>query len=140
MPEPTPATYAEFKAAFPKAEAAFIVAQLDAQATIEQARNAYQADMEAKLQAANARADAAAKARAEAEEKASKVIGVEPVPDKTKAADITDARAEAEELTAAYVKRGMTKEAAWSRVMHERPDLREALVEEANRNRSQRRR
>lgn len=66
-PENKPATFQDLEAAFPRAAAEFLVAQLKASATLEQARNAYQADLERRAADAEKRAaDAEAKAQAEA--------------------------------------------------------------------------
>lgn len=48
---PTPATLAELKSAFPKAEPAFVLAQLERAATIDQARAAWSEILEARGEA-----------------------------------------------------------------------------------------
>ncbi len=51
--EPKPATCAELKAAIPKADAAFLVAQLEANATLAQAQTAWTGELDKRLEAAN---------------------------------------------------------------------------------------
>lgn len=86
---PQPAAYADLKAAFPNAPAEFITGQLDAQATLDQARAAWQRSLEERATAAEAKATAleakAAEAAEAAKNAAGKGIGVDGLRDGTPA-------------------------------------------------------
>ncbi len=135
---PQPATYPELKAAFPKATADFLTGQLDAQATIDQARAAWQRDLEDRASAAEARAKEletkAAEAKAAAEKAAEakgKGIGVEALRDGQGGnghADPGDFHA----LVAGLVAQGLPRHKAVQRVCVEHPEAREAYVAEHN--------
>jgi len=125
---PQPAAYAELKSAFPKATADFLTSQLDAQATLEQARAAWQRNLEERAAAAEARltelqakADEAAKAAA-----AKKPIGSAGLNDSGEAtnADAGDFAA----LVDAKVAQGMPRHLAARKVAKENPAAREAYV------------
>ncbi len=125
---PQPATYPELKAAFPKAAADFLTAQLDAQTTLDQARAAWQRNLEERAEAAEARAqqaEAAAKQAAE-ETAAKKPIG---------SAGLNDAGTATEQdagdfaaLVDAKVAQGMPRHLAARKVAKENPAAREAYV------------
>lgn len=140
----TPATYHELKAAFPKAGAEFLTSQLEANATAEQARNAYQAKLEKDLEdsrketeAAKAQATAEAKARAEAEakakadaESAGNRLGVPPVADEkpgNKATD-DDPIVAWNNLVAKHTSAGMSRGKAISKAVRENPEAHKAYL------------
>ena len=125
---PQPAAYAELKAAFPKATADFLTSQLDAQATLDQARAAWQRNLEERATAAEARltelkakADEAAKAAA-----AKKPIGSAGLNDSGEATNVDAGDFAA--LVDAKVAQGMPRHLAARRVAKENPAAREAYV------------
>lgn len=127
-PTPTPpaaAQYRELKAAFPKASAEFITSQLDAAATIDQARAAWQSDLERRAEAAEARAAELATAAAAARPGVPPVAtpapaaGSEPPADPIAAWDAAVARAMAG---------GLTRQRATLAVARAQPELRAAFV------------
>ena len=146
--ENTPATYRELKSAFPKASAEFLTSQLEADATIEQARNAYQAQLEKAVEdarketeAAKAQATAEAKVRAEAEAKAKadadaagKQIGVPPVADEKAGAKTTDDDPIVawNNLVAKHTSAGMSRDKAIKKVVHENPEAHKAYLDAWN--------
>jgi ATP-dependent Clp endopeptidase proteolytic subunit ClpP len=135
---PQPATYHELKAAFPKAKADFLTSQLDANATLDQARNAYQtmleqqaADAQAKIAEAEAKVAAEAKARAEAEAKAEEAAkaattrpGVAPVGTSgaPAASGDEDPITTWNTILAGYAREGMKEGKAISRAIREYPE------------------
>ena len=126
--KPKAATLADLKGAFPKADNDFLVEQLGAEATLDQARSAYQDRLEAKL------ADAE-QARADAEAKAKPHGNTTPLGDgKTTASGdgTTDAVAEFEEAVNALTAAGMTRPQANEKVCRDKPELRKRYVAAKN--------
>lgn len=143
-PEISPVTYQELKAAFPKAAAEFFTSQLDASATMEQARNAYQSQLEkaaedarAETAAANARAEAALKAQADIQAKAqadaeaaSKKPGVPPVADANTGTTQTDDDPISawEAIVAKHTSAGIARGKAISKAVRENPEAHKAYL------------
>jgi signal peptide peptidase SppA len=126
-----PATFAEIKAACSGAPADFVVAQLDAAATVDQARNAYIAHLQSE------RDQAANRAREAADQAATSRPGVDPVGVSGKIDD--DNPAVDGEPVAAFrsavrerVAAGMSQRDAVSSVVREQPDLHVAYVNAHN--------
>lgn len=142
------ATIQELKAAFPKADDSFHVAQLEKGATLEAARTSYTALLEAKVEADKkaaeeaeqkhkAELEAAAAKTAEAEKKAQAAAedtGNDVV--RTEAGSENgggnDPAAEFRELVEKKVKGGMTRARAVAEVARDNPKLRHAMVAAAN--------
>jgi hypothetical protein len=140
--EPVPATLAELKANCDGADAGFLLSQLEAKATVTDALKAYAVKLRADAVAAKAEADAikadAAKAKKPDAEAKSKP-GVEPLAEgkATGGADAGDASEHVDQLVQARMQATKCqRHEAWGHVMSKRPDLRAALVETANANRS----
>jgi ATP-dependent Clp protease, protease subunit len=134
--EPVPATLAELKANCEGADAGFLLEQLEAKATVNDALKAFNAKLKADAVAAKAEADAAKAKKPEAEAKAKP--GVEPLGN-GKAAEgaSVDASEQVEQLVQARMQATKCqRHEAWGHVMSKRPDLRAALVEIANAARS----
>lgn len=130
--QPRPATIQELKAACAGADADWLMAQLEANATIGQAQGAWIAEQHRRIDASEkARAEAEAK-RIEAEEKAARAAqspGVEPVSDSADATagpsdPIGDWNAEIAKKTAM----GMDRKRATLAVGRENPRLHEAYI------------
>jgi ClpP class serine protease len=134
-----PASYHELKAALAGADPAFLTSQLDANATVEQARNAWMAKLSADNQAL-------AKKNAELEQQ-HQAGGTPPTNNQGKkpgvpglVADATtppasysgDAIAEFESQVAANVKAGMPRANAVSRVISQQPELHAAYLQAKN--------
>jgi ATP-dependent Clp endopeptidase proteolytic subunit ClpP len=136
-----PAAYQDLKAAFPKASAEFLTSQLDASATLDQARAAYQTQLEKRAEEAEAKAAAEAKARAEAKATAAgKKPGVPPIPDGGNATGSQNGDADPiaawNDLVANYAKQGLDKGKAIAKAVREHPEAHEAFLaawNEANR-------
>jgi ATP-dependent Clp protease protease subunit len=125
---PKPATLPELKAACPNADAAFLMAQLEATATVEAAGKAWMTELASKLAATNAELEKAKKAPPAA---AATAAGVDPLPagGKSDATDVSgDPIAEFNELVAAQVKLGKPQNQAHAFVCRKNPELREAMV------------
>jgi ATP-dependent protease ClpP protease subunit len=117
------ATYQELRSSFPKADAAFIVSQQEAQATLPQAQAAYQAALENRLAAAEAKAG---KGKSEA-------VGVTVQPEgRLIDGSITDPVSEWHDALAALTGKGLSRARASSKLAAERPELREAFVDAYN--------
>lgn len=126
---PKAATLPELKAACPGANAEFLMAQLEASATIEAAGKSWMTELTNKLAASNAELEKAKKAPPPAT--APTATGVEPLPtgSKASAADVSgDPIAEFEELVTAQVKLGKPQHQANAIVCRKHPELREAMV------------
>lgn len=144
------ATSKELKAAFPKADATFLLDQLDRGATIDEARVAWAETLEARLEI---RDEELAAAR-----KSSKPAGVKPLKSKRRSEDMPpeddeeelpvgegeDATDE-EDTPAAFwgavarrQRSGMSRKAAISATVRENPRRHEAMVAAANRSRGRR--
>jgi ATP-dependent Clp endopeptidase proteolytic subunit ClpP len=140
---PGPATYQELKATFPKGGSEFITSQLDASATMDQARAAYQAMLEKRAEAAETKAAAAEaavqKARADAEAKAKAVgQGVPPIGGNAGNSDDADGRGQDpivvfNALVDAHVAKGLARGKAISRVVREHPEAHAAYLAAHNR-------
>jgi hypothetical protein len=130
--KPAAATAAELRAACPKASADFILAQIEAGATVASATTAYNAELLKQLEAKDKQlADAAAAKPAEA----NRGPGVKPLPAATRVDASTDGSAaeQVEELVAAEMKRtGKPKHEATRAVFAKNPELRQQLVAEHN--------
>lgn len=136
---PQAASYADLKAALPDAGADFIVAQMDAQATLAQAQGAYVKHLQAKAAEADAARVAAeaeaAKAKAEAEElkRAPKAVGVDaPLAQAGESTEGVNASEEFEAKVSALVTAGKPRNEAIKTVGTKHPDLRAAWVAEHN--------
>jgi ATP-dependent protease ClpP protease subunit len=119
-----PATFAELKTTFPQADATFIVAQQEASATLDQARNAYQAMLEKKLQAAEARAG-----------KSTSALGVSVAPEGRvlgSGVSTGDPIGKWEAALAQLTATGLPSRVAISRLVAERPELHAAYLEAYN--------
>lgn len=134
--EPVPATLAELKGACEGADPAFLLEQLEAKATVTDALKAYAVKLKADADAAKAEAAKAKATKPEPEAKGKQ--GVEPLAEgKATGGDSADAADLVEQLVAERVKAtGCRRHEAWGHVMSKRPDLRAALVESANSQRS----
>lgn len=125
---PQPATYAELKAACVGADADFICKQLEVNATVAQAQQAWMAEQQRRIEAANAEA---AKAREEARLAKVEKPGVAPVASGkvTEQAATGDPIAEFNEAVAEEMRRtGKPRHAAHAAVCRARPELRDAYV------------
>jgi hypothetical protein len=141
---PQPAAYAELKAAFPKATADFLTAQLDANATLDQARAAWQRDLEERAAAAEARltelqakADEAAKASAEAlakQQKQKPAPGCDGLPEGN-AGGTSAGGCDFLALVDAEVALGTPRHVATAKVARRNPEARAAYVAAHNANR-----
>lgn len=111
-----PATFAELKAACVGADAAFLVSQLEASATVDQARNSWMAEQNRRIEAAK------------------KLPGVEAVGTKAVPAvqQFGAAKAEWDAKTEALIAKGKSKKEAFSLVDRQNPGLREAMIEQVN--------
>jgi ATP-dependent protease ClpP protease subunit len=119
MSTSTPASFAELKAAFPRADASFIVAQQEAQATLPQAQAAYQAALENRLAAAESRAG--------------KAVGVNVVPEgRMIDGSVSDPISEWRDAMAALTAKGLSKQRATSKLVSEQPQLHAAYLEAYN--------
>lgn len=140
---PASASYQDLKAAFPKAGSDFLCAQMDAGATLDQARNSYIASLETSLAAATAQAPCeeeeepdsaeakAKKAKASARSSA-KPSGVKPLATPPGQPEPVDPAVEWREAIEAKVKAGAPRVRAVATVARERPELREAMIAAAN--------
>lgn len=132
---PRAASFAELKAAMPKADAQFICDQLERKATLDEARAAYVSAIEAKAEAALTAQAEAEKAKAEAEAKlAAPRPGVEALADGRvgEKEPIVDPIAKWEEAVAAQMKRGKNRASAIRAVVDEQPELQAAYIEAHN--------
>lgn len=120
--EPRAATYPELKAALVGADPAFIVAQLDAGSTLDQARSAWMAEQQSRIAAAQQQANEAKAAGAK--------TGAPPLTTTTKTASAPagDAIATWNERVAAEVKAGRSRADAVRRVSAADPDLHQAFI------------
>ena len=130
---PTAATIAELKAACVGADAGFLVAQLEAGATVAQAQVAWIAEQRNRLEAAEkAKTEAEAKAK-EAEAKAN-APGVDALGD-GKAGPTTESAdpvAEWHQAIATKEKAGLERPKAIAAVVHEQPELHQAYLDAVN--------
>lgn len=132
--EATPAaTHKEIAAACPGADADFILAQLNADATLSQAQHAWMKEQQKRIDAAEAKA-AEAKAAAEeaSQQAAQKKPGHKPVNDTASEAGSGDAKASWDEKVQALVDKGIPKAQAVKRVNAANPGLREQMLAEVN--------
>lgn len=138
---PQPAAYQDLKAAFPSAPADFLTSQLDANATLDQARAAWQRNLEERATAAEARAKdleakAAEAAKAAKNAAKGKGIGVEALRDGTPAGqggtEPSDATGQFEAAVELAMAAGKPRHKAIRDVGRKHPELRAAWVEEAN--------
>lgn len=131
-PLPAAATVQQLRAAFPKASNEFILAQLERSATMEQAKDAYSAHLQAELDRAtakNAELEQAAKSKSDAAG-AVKHVGTRPSGKEASADTGGDALAEFEDAVAAEMTRNprLTRAQAHERVCKQNPELRKAMV------------
>ncbi len=135
---PRPATLKELRAACPGADDTFLVAQLDGEATADQAAKAWMAEQGRRLEAANRKAADAEAKRAEAEKKAAAGAaknGVEPLGNAAKGPKTEDAGdpIEAfEAIVAGYVAQGMRRPKAVSKAVHAHPEAHAAYIRAYN--------
>jgi ATP-dependent Clp protease protease subunit len=125
---PKAATIQELKAACPNADAAFLMAQMEASATADAAGKAWMAELSKKLEATNAEL---VKAKAAAPAAPAPVAGVDPLPVapvKPTAETRGDAVEAFEEAVAVQVKLGKPRHKATQIVCQKNPELREAMV------------
>jgi ClpP class serine protease len=120
------ATYAQLKSGCPGADAAFLCAQLEVAATLEQARENWMAEQSRRLKLAQDAATAAAAAAITANKKP----GVQTLGAGTIAVTETtgDPIAAWDEAVAAKVKTGLSKARAIAAVVHENPELHESYL------------
>jgi signal peptide peptidase SppA len=122
---PQAATYAEIKAGCPGADADFICKQLEANATLAQAQQAWMAEQNRRIDVANENAKQAAVVKP----------GVQPIADGKGAATQAasgDSIAEWDAKVAELVKAGKPKHVATATVARKYPELRAAYVEAHN--------
>jgi ATP-dependent Clp protease protease subunit len=127
---PKAATVQELKAAFPEADAAFLLAQVEAAATMETAGKAWMVQLAKQLADTKAELAAAKKAPPAA---AAPATGVDPLPaggkpEASGAGAGGDAVAEFHEKVAALVKLGKPQHTAMQTVCRKHPELRAAFV------------
>lgn len=130
--KPQPATSAELRAACPGATSDFILAQLEAGATIQNAQAAFIAEQQKQVELAQKEAEEA-KAKAEQAEAASKLPGNQAVQtDHSQSNDWSGggARAAWKSAISEKTSRGMSNQDAAVAVDRENPGLREAMVAE----------
>jgi signal peptide peptidase SppA len=134
---PRPASYDELKTECLGADSAFLCGQLDAKATLPQARAAWMSEQQSRLAAAtNEAKDAKAAARAGS-------LGVEPLgggAGKSPATVAGDPVAAFHDAVASKVAAGMKRDKAVVAVVHENPELHDQFVAAVNADRPQRRR
>ena len=125
--ETTAATYEQLKAALPTADASFICDQLDAKATVDQARGAFMAECDKRVAIAEAKAK-------ELEAKPQPAPGVDPLSAGGSGTITSDGDAVAlwHEAVAAEVAQGKTKAKAISSTAKKNPDLHTAYVRAVN--------
>lgn len=133
--EPVPATLAELKSNCEGADAGFLLEQLEAKATVNDALKSFNAKLKADAIAAKAEAETAKAKKPEPEAKAKP--GVEPLANAGTEKPAVDPMERAEELTAQRMEsRKEPRHKAWAHVMRANPELRAQLIEAANANRS----
>ena len=131
--EPAAATFEELQEHLVGADAEFVVGQLKARATLDEARAAWMAEQSARIAAAEKRADDAAAA--------GDAGGVDPVGTRgEEAAAGGDAGETFWAAVAEKRKAGASKARAVAAVAREHPELREAMIEEHNLEHNKRRR
>jgi len=134
-PSPQPATFKELKAAFPAATADFLTAQLEADATIDQARAAYTKALEERAAAAEAKAqEAEAKAAEQAQAQADhhKSPGVDGLPEGQGQSTDTDAGDFRALVAERARERNIPTHLAARQIAREHPEARQAAVAEHN--------
>lgn len=130
---PATATYAELKAACVGADPAFLCAQMESAATVENAVKAWMGELTQRADAATA---AAAESKAEADKAKSQKSGVEPLGSGSSASGSTsDPVAEWHTAIDAKMAAGLTKTKAAAAVVRQQPDLHAAYIEAVNANR-----
>ena len=127
---PQPATFKELKAAFPNATAEFLTAQLEADATIDQARAAYTKALEERAAAAEARAQEAETAAKQAQ--AGKAPGVDGLPEGQGQSTDTDAGDFRALVAERARERNIPTHLAARQIAREHPEARQAAVAEHN--------
>jgi ATP-dependent Clp protease protease subunit len=131
---PKAATVQELKAACPNADAVFLMAQLEASATVEAAGKAWMTELTNRIAAKDAELAQAKAAKPAAPVVPAPTAGVEPLPaggGKPAASGSGaegDPIAEFEEAVAAQVKLGKPRHAAQAIVCRKNPELREAML------------
>jgi ATP-dependent protease ClpP protease subunit len=131
-PAPQPAAFADLKAALPEADAGFMVAQLDAKATVDQAKAAWTKHLADQLKA---KEDELAKVLAEKPQPPAEPSGVPPLSSASGSAGsgvIENAGEEFERLVAEQMKAGTPRHKAVQNVARRNPDLRAAWLEQVN--------
>ena len=128
--QPTAATIQELKAACPNADAVFLMAQMEASATIEAAGKAWMTELTARLAAKDAEL---VKAKAAPPPAPAPAAGVDPLPaggGKPAGGDGAggDAMAEFQEKVADLVKLGKPEHVATAAICRKYPELRAAYV------------
>lgn len=135
---PKPATIAEIKAACDGASSDFVLAQVEAGATIEAAIKAHNKVLAERLAAAEAAAAAAreeaakAKSVAATQQTAPAKVGLKPLAVSAESAATTSAREEWLSKVQAKIDRGYARDKACSMVNKENPGLREQMLAELN--------
>ena len=130
-----PAAFKELKAAFPAATADFLTAQLEADATIDQARAAYTKALEERAAAAEAKAqEAEAKAAEQAQAQADhhKSPGVDGLPEGQGQSTDTDAGDFRALVAERARERNIPTHLAARQIAREHPEARQAAVAEHN--------
>jgi ClpP class serine protease len=140
---PVAATFTELKQTFPHADAAFRERCLESSMTLDKARDAYASDLQAKLSAAESRAEKAETEKADLEKQLAeeKAKPKSTRPGAPALADSGNPQPESSgnavetwnAAVAAKVTGGMTKQDAVKAVAKEQPELREAYVEATQR-------
>lgn len=136
----TPATLGEIKAACPGADADFVIAQLEVNATVAAAQKAFIAKQQSDVEAAKKEAAEAAEAKAKAEQEAAeakqqaaeKIPGNDPVSgtgDEPETAPNGNAREEWLDKVNALVDQGIDRQQATFTVNRKYPELREQMLE-----------
>lgn len=133
---PKPATIAEIKAACEGASSDFVLAQVEAGATIEAAIKAHNKVLAERLAAAEAAAakaqEEAAKVKATSAQPATAKTGVQPIAQSSEGADSVSAREEWLTKVDAKISRGYSRDKACSLVNKENPGLRQRMLAELN--------
>lgn len=136
-----PATLQELEQALPKADEKFFVAQLRNKATLDQAKTAWNGELQTRLEASQKENEQLVAKNKELEAKASPPSKKPGVPaltttERSEKADGTlaasNARAQFDAAVAEKVKLGLTRSKATALVVREQPELHQAVIDEAN--------
>ena len=135
------ASFAELKSACVGADAEFLVAQMEAGATAAQASKAWMAEQGKRLESSEKARQEAVLAAEEAAKKATspKLPGAKALTSKAPEAGAEDdesfsddAKGQLEAIAAGKIKRGVPAHQAWRQACRENPQLRGAMVAQAN--------